>query len=119
MSGMPMIIENIPQVRLGMIAVSRDCFPMELSRKRRDLVIEKLAEQNQNILAAGTVVENELDAVKAISELEEMGANALVVYLGNFGPEGPETLLAKLFAGPVMYAAAAEETQENLISSRG
>ncbi len=34
--------------------------------------------------------------------------NALVVYLGNFGPETAETLLAKYFDGPVMYVAAAE-----------
>lgn len=32
-------------------------------------------------------------------------SNALVVYLGNFGPETPETLLAKRFHGPVMYVA--------------
>jgi L-fucose isomerase-like protein len=34
--------------------------------------------------------------------------NALVVFLGNFGPETAETLLAKYFDGPVMYVAAAE-----------
>ena len=34
--------------------------------------------------------------------------NALVVFLGNFGPETPETLLADWFDGPVMYVAAAE-----------
>ncbi len=45
--------------------------------------------------------------------------NALVVYLGNFGPETPETILAQKFGGPVMYIAAAEETQENLIDGRG
>ena len=27
---------NIPEVKLGIVAVSRDCFPIELSRKRRE-----------------------------------------------------------------------------------
>ena len=44
--------------------------------------------------------------------------NALVVYLGNFGPETPETLLAKRFHGPVMYVAAAEGDGD-LINGRG
>ena len=29
--------------------------------------------------------------------------NALVVFLGNFGPETPETLIAEWFSGPIMY----------------
>ena len=33
-----------------------------------------------------------------------------MVYLGNFGPETPETLLIKEFDGPAMVVAAAEET---------
>lgn len=43
----------------------------------------------------------------------------MVVYLGNFGPETAETLLAKEFDGPVMFAAAAEETQDKLTDDRG
>jgi L-fucose isomerase-like protein len=42
-----------------------------------------------------------------------------VIFLGNFGPEGPLTILAQKFNGPVMICAAAEETQENLIDGRG
>ena len=34
---------------------------------------------------------------KALKEVNEAGVNALVVYLGNFGPETSETLLAKYF----------------------
>ena len=29
------MLENIPEVKLGIIAVSRDCFPIQLSQKRR------------------------------------------------------------------------------------
>lgn len=66
-----------------------------------------------------TVVENEKDMLKAVEEAKAAGCNALVVFLGNFGPETPETLIAKYFDGPVMYAAAAEETGKNLINGRG
>ena len=66
-----------------------------------------------------TFIENELDMKKALKELKKAGCNALVVYLGNFGPETVETLLAKEFDGPVMFAAAAEETQDKLTDDRG
>ena len=29
------MLENIPEVKLGIIAVSRDCFPVQLSQNRR------------------------------------------------------------------------------------
>src|SRR5574344_781336 len=57
--------------------------------------------------------------LEAVNEAKSAGCNALVVFLGNFGPETPETLIAKEFDGPVMYAAAAEETGKNLINGRG
>ena len=55
----------------------------------------------------------------ALDELKASAVNALVVFLGNFGPEGPETLLAKEFAGPSMFAAAAEENIPVLSGRRG
>ena len=57
--------------------------------------------------------------VQALEDIKAAGCNALCVYLGNFGPEISETLLAKHFDGPKMFVAAAEETQENLIQGRG
>ena len=32
-------MQNIPVIKLGIVAVSRDCFPIELSRKRRSNVM--------------------------------------------------------------------------------
>ena len=63
-------------------------------------------------------MENETDALKALEDVRAAGCNALVVFLGNFGPETPETLLAKRFHGPVMYVAAAEGDGD-LINGRG
>jgi L-fucose isomerase-like protein len=92
---------------------------MELSRRRLDAVSAELGKREIDFFAAKTIVENERRVPGALKELEEAGANALVVYLGNFGPEGPETLLASRFKGPVMFVAAAEESGEDLYDGRG
>jgi len=110
---------NIPKVKLGMIAVSRDCFPIELSKKRREKVIKKCREEKVRIIKINTIIENEKDVIKALEEIKEKQINALVIYLGNFGPEGPTTMLAERFRGPCMFTAAAEEPKNNLIQDRG
>ena len=104
-------MNNIPDVKLGIVAVSRDCFPVSLSEGRRKAVAEACRKQGISIVQASTVVENEKDVIKALKEIKDLSINALVVYLGNFGPEGPETLLSQKFDGPAMYVAAAEETE--------
>lgn len=110
---------NIPKVKLGIVAVSRDCFPVELSEKRRRAVVKACLDKGIDVFEANTAVENEKDVIKALEELKSANVNAMIVYLGNFGPEGPETMLAQKFSGPAMYAAAAEETEKNLINGRG
>ena len=102
-------MKNIPEVKLGIVAVSRDCFPMSLSESRRIKVCQEYKKAYGDIYECPTVVENENDMLKALDEVNTAGCNALVVYLGNFGPESSETLLAKKFDGPVMFVAAAEQ----------
>jgi L-fucose isomerase-like protein len=110
---------NIPVIRLGVVAVSRDCFPIKLSRARRGALVQAYTKKYGPIVEVETIIENELNVDAALKELSAGGVNALLVYLGNFGPEGPETLLAQRFDGPVMFAAAAEETRETVKSDRG
>ena len=110
---------NIPKIKLGLAAVSRDCFPVELSRPRRDKVAQACASRGIEIVTIPTVVENEKDTLQALKDIQEKSVNAMVVFLGNFGPEGPTTQLIQKFKGPVMLAAAAEETMDNLIQGRG
>ena len=112
-------IHNIPDVKLGLIAVSRDCFVISLSERRRAEVAAAYAKKGGEIYECKVTVENELDMLKAVEDVKAAGCNALVVFLGNFGPETPETLIAKNFDGPVMYAAAAEEHGDDLINGRG
>lgn len=112
-------MNNRTVLKLGIVAVSRNCFPMSLSVSRREAVVKAYRETYGEIYECPTCIENEVHMQKALSEVREAGCNALVVYLGNFGPETPETLLAKSFDGPVMFIAAAEETGSNLVEGRG
>ncbi|MCJ7586994.1 MAG: fucose isomerase [Candidatus Aminicenantes bacterium] len=113
------MMRNVPHVSLGIVAVSRDCFPIELSRTRRRRVMAECRSKRIPVVEIETIVETEKDVLRALAELRTKKINALVLFLGNFGPEGPTTLLAREFDGPVMFVAAAEETQKNLIQSRG
>jgi len=113
------MLKNTPDVKFGVIAVSRDCFVISLSERRRAAVVKACNGKGIDIFEAKTTVENEIDMLKAVNEVKAAGCNSLLVFLGNFGPETPETLIAKHFDGPVMYAAAAEETGEDLINGRG
>jgi L-fucose isomerase-like protein len=112
-------MQNIPEVKLGIVAVSRDCFPIELSHKRRNKVAAACSELKVPVIEIETIIENEKDVLKALDEARQKGINALAIYLGNFGPEGPTTLLAQKFAGPVMFVAAAEDTGKDLVNGRG
>ena len=112
---------NIPEVKLGIVAVSRDCFPITLSEKRRKAVVAALKAKGCDIYESPVIIEGGIDGnvMEAYEDIQKSGINALVVFLGNFGPEGPETLIAKKFGGPVMYVAAAEENIAVLSSERG
>ena len=113
------MFNNIPEVKLGLIAVSRDCFVISLSERRRAAVAAAYKELGGEIYECKITVENEKDMLRAVEDVKAAGCTALVVFLGNFGPETPETLIAQNFDGPVMYAAAAEESMNDLINGRG
>ena len=108
-------MNNIPVVKLGLVAVSRDCFPISLSEKRRRAIADAY---NGKIYECPVTVENEKDVAAALNDINLAKCNALVVFLGNFGPETPETLIAQKFDGPCMFVAAAEGDGD-LIDGRG
>lgn len=115
-------MNNLPVVKVGVVAVSRDCFPESLSVNRRKALVEAYAKKYDaaNIYECPVcIVESEIHMVQALEDIKAAGCNALVVYLGNFGPEISETLLAKHFDGPSMFIAAAEETGDKLVQDRG
>ena len=115
-------MNNMPKVKIGIVAVSRDCFPESLSVNRRKALVEAYTKKYdaEDIYECPVcIVESEIHMVQALEDIKKAGCNALCVYLGNFGPEISETLLAKHFDGPKMFIAAAEESGNNLVQGRG
>ncbi len=117
-------MDNMPKIKVGIVAVSRDCFPESLSVTRRQNLVKAYTEKygaDDIYECPVCIVESEIHMQQALDDVQKAGCNALCVYLGNFGPEIAETLLAKYFNGPKMFVAAAEETSENggLIQGRG
>ncbi len=110
---------NAPKVKIALVGVSRDCFPIELTRNRLKALARACREKGLKVILCKTIIENEKDALAAITEAIDAGANAATIYLGNFGPEGPLSIFAENFPGPVMTCAAAEESKKDLINGRG
>nr|MBP3598640.1 L-fucose/L-arabinose isomerase family protein [Eubacterium sp.] len=115
-------MNNMPEMKIGIVAVSRDCFPESLSVNRRKALVEAYAKKYdaaEIYECPVCIVESEIHMVQALEDIKKAGCNALCVYLGNFGPEISETLLAKHFDGPKMFVAAAEESGDSLMDDRG
>ena len=61
-------MNNIPVVKLGIIAVSRDCFPIQLSEKRRAAI---KAAYTGELYECPVTVENEKDMEKALEDVNK------------------------------------------------
>ncbi len=113
-------MNNIPKVKIGVVGVSRDCFPAELTIRRRKALVDAYAAKYDaaDIYECPiTIIESEIDMKNALKDIKEKGCNALCVYLGNFGPEISETMLIQQFDGPAMLCAAAEEDYESVTTA--
>ena len=85
-----MLQENMPKVKLGIVAVSRDCFPESLSVSRREALVKAYCGKYdaEDIYECPVcIVESEIHMQQALEDIRRAGCNALCVYLGNFGPE--------------------------------
>ena len=101
-------MNNTPVMKIGIVAVSRDCFPESLSvTRRQNLVKAYEAKYGKGDIyeCPVCIVESEIHMMQALEDIKDAGCNALCVYLGNFGPEIAETMLAKNFDGPKMFIA--------------
>lgn len=114
-----MAMGNMPEIKVGLVGVSRDCFPIELARRRLGELSAECRKRKLPVVTCSTVIETERDAMKALREMKSAGINAACVYLGNFGPEGPTTIFVERLGVPTMFAGAAEETASNLVNGRG
>ena len=67
------MLTNIPEVKLGIIAVSRDCFIIDLSERRRSAIVAACAKDGLSVYECKTTVENEKDMLKAVAEVKDAG----------------------------------------------
>ena len=59
-------MQNVPEVKLGIIAVSRDCFPIGLSIARREAIVKAYG---KGVYECKVTVENEKDMLNAVSDV--------------------------------------------------
>ena len=112
-------LKNAPKVKLALVGVSRDCFSIDLTKRRLKSLAKACRDAGGRPYTCKTIIENETDSMTALAEVINAGCNAAVIYLGNFGPEGPLAIFAEEFPGPVMACAAAEESTASLAKGRG
>lgn len=80
-------MENMPKIKIGIVAVSRDCFPESLSVDRRKNLVKAYTDKygaDDIYECPVCIVESEIHMVQALEDIKKAGCNALCVYLGNF-----------------------------------
>ena len=112
-------LKNAPKVKLALVGVSRNCFSVDLTKTRLKSLARACRDAGGRPYTCKTIIETEADAMGALGEVIDAGCNAAVIYLGNFGPEGPLAIFAEEFPGPVMACAAGEESTASLANDRG
>ena len=73
-------MNNMPEVKVGIVAVSRDCFPESLSVNRRKALVEAYAKKYdaKDIYECPIcIVESEIHMVQALEDIKKAGCNAL------------------------------------------
>ena len=93
------------------MTVSRESLSVNRRKASGEGLYRQIRDRDDIYECPVCIVESEIHMVQALEDIKKAGCNALCVYLGNFGPEISETLLAKHFDGPKMFVAAAEETR--------
>ena len=75
-------MNNMPELKIGVVAVSRDCFPESLSVNRRRALIDAYVKKYGEGTVYGCpvcIVESEIRMVQALEDIKREGCNALVV----------------------------------------
>lgn len=111
-----------PEIKLGLVSASRNCFPRALSEKRTQKLKEAAASLKISLTlpeGRSQIIESRADAEDAARQLEAAGCDAAILFLGNFSPEIEDATFVKHFSKPVMIIAAAEESGSSLGDGRG
>ena len=76
------MINNKPTVKIGIVAVSRDCFPESLAVNRRKALVEAFTKKygkDESYECPICIVESEIHMVQALEDIKKAGCNALCV----------------------------------------
>ena len=116
-------MKNLPKVKIGIVAVSRDCFPESLSVNRRKALVEAY---KANYDAADIyecpvcIVESEIHMVQALEDVKAGRLQRAVSYtLATSVRKFPRPCLQSILTVLSMFVAAAEESQNDLVGGRG
>ncbi len=111
-----------PDIKLGLVSASRNCFPRSLSEERTVRLLKLCHEAGIHPFVPqgeARIIETKSHAADAAAQFKEAGCDAVVFFLGNFSPEIEDAVFVKAFGGPVMILAAAEESGATLLEKRG
>ena len=111
-----------PDIKLGLVSASRNCFPRALSDERTQRLIEGCRAAGIKLTVPEgdcRIIETKDHAAEAARQFKAAGCDAVVYYLGNFSPEIEDAFFVKLYEGPVLLIAAAEESGATLLEKRG
>src|SRR5262245_4766236 len=111
-----------PEIRLGLVSASRNCFPRSLSEERTVRLLETCKKAGITPFVPkgeSRIIETKDHGADAAQQFKQAGCDAVVFYLGNFSPEIEDANFIKAFDGPVMILAAAEESGATLLEKRG
>ncbi len=80
-------MNNLPKVKIGIVAVSRDCFPESLSVNRRQALIKAYTDKYDatDIYECPIcIVESEIHMVQALEDIKKAGCIIKGVFLRRF-----------------------------------
>ena len=72
---------NIPEAKIGVVAVSRDCFPESLSVSRREALMQAVHTKYPELQVYECpvcIVESEIHMVQALEDIKQAGCNGCV-----------------------------------------
>ena len=111
-----------PDVKIGFVSASRNCFPRSLAEERSKRLLAAIKKTGIKVVVPKGdcwIVETRAHAHEAAKQLVQAGCHGAVLYLGNFSPEIEDAAFVKAFNAPTMVLAAAEEAATTLASKRG
>ena len=76
-------MQNIPEVKLGIVAVSRDCFPITLSEKRLKAVVAAFTAKHYDIYDSPVIIacRHAAHVLESHATIQTPGSNARLVSL--------------------------------------